>query len=152
MSILRNTILLFLLIFGVGCTTQQKLSKTDIKKDFMGFSNRFYTDSLFQMSRIDFPLKGSHNINVLVTSKNTMGDSVIVGWKKKDWRMLTNTYLKNNEGKVVIDRTTYVRKIQIDPGTAVIRTYIENSGFEVIEKYVRKKGKWYLIFFSNLDY
>jgi hypothetical protein len=104
------------------------------------------------MSRINFPLKGSHNINVPITRKNIMGDSVIVGWKKKDWKILTNAYFKNNEEKIVIDKTTYLRKTQIDTGTAVVRTYIENSGFEVIEKYAKLKGKWYLVFFSNLDY
>jgi len=152
MPIQKNIILLCILIFGVGCTTQQKLSNTDFKKDFTEFSGRFYTDSLFQMSRINFPLKGSHNINVPIRGKNIMGDSVIVGWKKKDWKMLTNTYFKNNEGKVVIGNNTYLRKTQISKGTAVVRTDIENSGFEVIEKYARMKGKWYLVFFSNLDY
>lgn len=152
MSMQKNIVLLFILIFAVGCTTQLKLSKTDTKKNFTEFSGRFYTDSMFQISRINFPLKGSHNINVPIRGKNIMGDSVIAGWEKKDWRMLTNIYFKNNEGKVVIGNTTYLRKTQIDKGIAVVRTYIGNSGFEVIEKYALLKGKWYLVFFSNLDY
>jgi hypothetical protein len=152
MSTIKNTVLLFILIFGVSCGTQQTLSKTDVKGDFTQFSRRFYTDSLFQMSRINFPLKGSHNINVPIRGKNIMGDSIIVGWKKKDWRMVTNTYFKNNETKVKIDNTTYLRKTQIGTKTAVIRTYIENSGFEVVEKYAILNGKWYLVYFSNLDY
>jgi hypothetical protein len=95
---------------------------------------------------------GSHNILVPVTSKNTIGDSIIDGWKKKDWRMLTNTYFPNNETRVIIDNNIYLRKTKIDSHTAIIRTYIENSGFEVIEKYAIMKGKWYLVFFSDLSY
>lgn len=152
MTKIKTTAFLFIFIFGLGCSTRQKLTKTDFKKDFAEFSKKFYSDSLFQISSINFPLKGSYNIAVPITEKNAMGDSIISDWKKKDWRMITNNYFPNNEGKVVIDNSNYIREIKIRTKSAVIRTYIQDSGFEVIEKYAFRKGKWYLVYFSSMNY
>ena len=152
MSNSKYTVLFVVLVFVFGCTTQQKLSKTEITKSFEEFSNRFYTDSLFQMRSIKFPLKGLHNVEAPVTSKNTVGDSIISAWEKKDWRMLTNMYFPNNETKAVIDGTTYLRKIQVKGNMVTIKTYIEDSGFCDTEKFALQKGKWVLINFSSMNY
>jgi len=152
MSNSKNIALFVILILVVGCSTQQRLSKTHINKSFEEFSKQFYTDSLFQMSRIKFPLKGFHNVEVPVTSKNAVGDSIINGWKKKDWSMLTNKYFQNNESEVVIENTTYLRKIHIKSNTVTIKTYIEDSGFCDTEKFAFRNGKWYLIYFSSMNY
>ena len=152
MSNSKYTVLFVVLVFVFGCTAQQKLSKTEITKSFEEFSNRFYTDSLFQMSRIKFPLKGFHNVEVPFTSKNAVGDSIINGWEMKDWSMLTNMYFPNNETKAVIDGITYLRKIQLKGNTVTIKTYIEDSGFCDTEKFALQKGKWYLVNFSSMNY
>lgn len=152
MSNSKNIVLLVVLVLVVGCTTQQSLSNTEINKSFEEFSKRFYTDSLFQMSRIKFPLKGFHNVEVPVTSKNAVGDSIISQWEKKDWRMLTNMYFRNNETKADIDGTTYLRKIHLKGNTVTIKTYIEDSGFCDTEKFALQKGKWVLVNFSSMNY
>ena len=152
MSNSKYTVLFVLFVFVVGCTTQQKLSKTEINKSFEEFSKRFYTDSLFQLSSIKFPLKGLHNVEVPITSKNAVGDSIISVWEKKDWRMLTNMYFPTNEIKAVIDSSTYLRKIQQKGNTVTIKTYIEDSGFCDTEKYAFRNGKWVLINFSSMNY
>ena len=131
---------------------EQTVNKINGNEDFVQFSKLFYTDSLFQMSRIKFPLKGERNIDVPITASNIMGDSIIVGWKKKDWRMLTNTYFSNNDSVMIIGSDKYIRKTNISNKSAIVYTYIEDSGFSVREKFALKKGKWYLIFFSTLSY
>lgn len=148
----RNLVLAFLVLFMFGCMTQQKVNKTNIRENFEEFSKKFYTDSQFQLSRITFPLKGQHNIDVPVTATNALGDSLISGWKKKDWVMLKNSYFPNNEKVIVIENTTYLRKIQKRAKSVTIVTYIENSGFSITEKYALKHGKWYLVYFSSLSY
>jgi len=148
----RNLVLAFLVVFMFGCITQQKVNKTNIKENFEEFSRKFYTDSQFQLSRISFPLKGQHNIDVPVKTTNLLGDSLISGWKKKDWIILKNSYFPNNESVFVIENTTYLRKTQKRAKSVTIVTYIENSGFSITEKYALKNGKWYLVYFSSLSY
>lgn len=121
-------------------------------EDFGQFLKVFYTDSLFQMSRIVFPLKGERNIDVPITATNVMGDSIIDGWEKKEWRMLTDTYFPSKDTVITIDNERYVRKIKKGNETAVIDTYIEDSGFSVKEVFALKKKKWYLVLFSTLSY
>ncbi len=121
-------------------------------EDFRQFLKEFYTDSLFQVSRIVFPLKGERNIDVPITATNVLGDSIIDGWEKKDWRMLTDTYFPNKDTVIIIDTERYVRKIKKGNETAVIDTYIEDSGFSVKEVFALKKKKWYLVIFSTLSY
>ena len=152
MSNSKYTVLFVFVVFVIGCTTQHKVSKKEMNKSFEEFSKRFYTDSLFQMRSIKFPLKGLHNVEVPITTKNAVGDSIISLWKNKDWRMLTNKYFPNNETKAVIESTTYLRKIQIKANTVTIKTFIENSGFCDTEKYELKNGKWFLVNFSSMNY
>jgi len=131
---------------------EETVGKINGNEDFAQFSKLFYTDSLFQMSRIKFPLKGERNIDVPITATNVMGDSIVSGWRKKDWRMLTNTYFSNNDSIMIIGSDKYIRKTNISNKSAIVYTYIEDSGFSVREKFALKKGKWYLIFFSTLSY
>jgi len=149
---IRNITLVFALVILSGCNTLQSLTKSTHSENFEEFSIKFYTDSLFQLSRINFPLKGLYNIEVPETPKNPIGDSIITSWKKNDWNLLKNDYFKNNESKVVIENNTYLRKIKKSSKTVIIKTYIENSGFSVTEKFALKKDKWYLIYFSSLNY
>ncbi|HJV78078.1 MAG TPA: hypothetical protein VJ602_06805 [Paludibacter sp.] len=121
-------------------------------EDFEHFLKVFYTDSLFQVSRIVFPLKGERNIDVPITATNVLGDSIIDGWEKKDWRMLTDTYFPNKDTVITIDNERYVRKTKKKNKLVVIDTYIEDSGFSVKEIFALKKNKWYLVFFSTLSY
>lgn len=152
MSKNRNIVLSFMLVFTLSCNAQQRLNKNNSPENFVEFSKKFYTDSLFQLSRINFPIKGMYNIVVPVTTTNAVGDSIISGWKKKDWKLLKNVYFPNNEDTIVIENNTYIRKTQKKAKSVTIKTYIENSGFSVTEKYALKKGKWYLIYFSSLSY
>ena len=152
MSKNKNIVFVLILILVLSCSTQQAMTKTTKGENFEVFSKRFYKDSLFQISRIKFPLKGLYNIAVPLTSTNAMGDSIINGWKKKDWVMLKNSYFPNNDSILVIENTTYLRKIQKTAKSVTIKTYIENSGFSVTEKFALKNGMWYLIYFSSLSY
>ena len=148
----RNIVLLIILAVLFSCQTQQKLTKSTDHENFDEFSKKFYADSNFQLSRINFPLKGLHNIEVPITSTNILGDSMITGWKKSDWKQLKNGYFPNNESSIVINNTRYFRKIQRTTKSVTIKTYIENSGFSVTEKYSLKKSKWYLTYFSSMNY
>jgi len=163
----KNIIILIGLIafcsYIVKVTAQNTRRLTEFQKEdrintikgtenFEQFSKVFYTDSLFQVSRIMFPLKGERNIDVPITATNVLGDSIITGWGKRDWRMLTDTYFPNKDTVITINNERYVRKIKKGNKSVVIDTYIEDSGFSVKEIYALKKNKWYLVLFSTLSY
>jgi len=163
----KNIIILIGLIafcsYIVKVTAQNTRRLTEFQKEdrintikgtenFEQFSKVFYTDSLFQVSRIVFPLKGERNIDVPITATNVLGDSIITGWGKRDWRMLTDTYFPNKDTVITINNERYVRKIKKGNKSVVIDTYIEDSGFSVKEIYALKKNKWYLVLFSTLSY
>lgn len=163
----KNIIILIGLIafcsYIVKVTAQNTRRLTEFQKEdrintikgtenFEQFSKVFYTDSLFQVSRIVFPLKGERNIDVPITATNVLGDSIITGWGKRDWRMLTDTYFPNKDTVITINNEKYVRKIKKGNKSVVIDTYIEDSGFSVKEIYALKKNKWYLVLFSTLSY
>jgi hypothetical protein len=131
---------------------ENRISTIKGAEDFGQFLKVFYTDSLFQMSRIVFPLKGERNIDVPITATNVLGDSIIDGWGKRDWRMLTDTYFPNKDTIITIDNNRYVRKTKRTNKSVVIDTYIEDSGFSVKEIFALKKKKWYLVYFSTLSY
>ncbi|NJO68122.1 MAG: DUF4348 domain-containing protein [Bacteroidetes bacterium] len=64
-------------------TTKKEISKSASTKgleNFDQFYKRFHTDSIFQMSRIQFPLKGQ-KINFQGT----------FSWKKENWMMIKGT-------------------------------------------------------------
>jgi len=163
----KNIIILIGLIafcsYIVKVTAQNTRRLTEFQKEdrintikgtesFEQFIKVFYTDSLFQVSRIVFPLKGERNIDVPITATNVLGDSIITGWGKRDWRMLTDTYFPNKDTVITINNERYVRKIKKGNKSVVIDTYIEDSGFSVKEIYALKKNKWYLVLFSTLSY
>jgi len=163
----KNIIILIGLIafcsYIVKVTAQNTRRLTEFQKEdrintikgtesFEQFIKVFYTDSLFQVSRIMFPLKGERNIDVPITATNVLGDSIITGWGKRDWRMLTDTYFPNKDTVITINNERYVRKIKKGNKSVVIDTYIEDSGFSVKEIYALKKNKWYLVLFSTLSY
>lgn len=163
----KNIIILIGLIafcsYIVKVTAQDTRRLTEFQKEdrintikgtenFEQFIKVFYTDSLFQVSRIVFPLKGERNIDVPITATNVLGDSIITGWGKRDWRMLTDTYFPNKDTVITINNERYVRKIKKGNKSVVIDTYIEDSGFSVKEIYALKKNKWYLVLFSTLSY
>jgi hypothetical protein len=152
MSKIRNIVLLFVLVFTLGAHAELRVKTNIIAENFTEFSKRFYTDSLFQMSRIHFPLKGLYNIPVLPSTTNAVGDSIISGWEKKNWKLLKTSYFPTNKDTIVIENITYIRKLRKKGKSVTIKTYIEDSGFSVTEKYAQKKGKWYLIYFSSLSY
>jgi len=70
-----------------------------------------------------------YNIVVSVTTTNAVGDSIISGWKKKNWKLLKNVYFPNNEDTIVIENNTYIRKTQKKAKSVTIKTYIEFGFF-----------------------
>lgn len=125
----------------------------DVKgESFDEFNKLFYSDSLFQMSRINFPLSGTHNIEVEESPTNESGDSIIHQWQKEDWVILKQNSFQGSDTLKMIDGEIYKRKIQKTDVFVCDSVYIENSGFGVVRKFALRNEKWYLINYSTYNY
>lgn len=114
---------------------QNKDTHTNVE-NFANFYDRFLSDSLFQISRIKFPLPG---IN---TEEMTLDDSVYY-WKKEEWVL---------HEKTEIDTTVFNVRRTVTDTLAVEEIFLEDSGFLIRSEFRPIDGRWYLTYYvdSNL--
>jgi|GEM_PF-968132 len=154
---------LILAIFALfalnSCNQKSKINAYPLSVDskakgesFNEFCKLFYSDSLFQLSRINFPLSGIHNIEVEESPSNESGDSTIYKWEKENWVILKKNSFQGNDSVKNIDGEIYKRKTQKTDIFICDSVYIEDSGFGVVKKFALKNGKWYLINYSEYNY
>lgn len=116
-------------------------------EDFYKFQKLFYSDSLFQMSRIKFPIVG----DVTDSSTNDLVESKIHEWNRGNWIMLRNPFFKEKDSIVQINGDTYKRKIIKEKTRIVESIFIEDSGFLITLKFSLQNGKWYLIDYTECN-
>jgi len=123
-------ILFFILISFTNCkqankkTSIQELSKTSIE-NFDEFYDKFHKDSLFQISRLKFPLKGGPD-----------GDNN-EKWTKKNWSMLKTKIYD-------VDKSQYKVSYKRDKKSFTEKIWIEDSGFEFECKFELIGNQWFL--------
>ena len=110
-------------------------SDNSLPSDFHTFYDSFHTDSIFQMSRVVFPLTGVMQ----------EGDSELVivetQWLEEDWKIHKPF---NNHGG------TFERTFT-NTGGVITETIIGNGGMFSLEKrYSKLAGEWHLIYYQGL--
>lgn len=127
--------LLTLLMFGCsanqssrnGDTTRATAAVSSKKEDFGLFFKKFQSDSVFQLSRVSFPLKAE--------AKSDDGDSTRLV-DKKDW-----TYTSIISGK--IDRGI-IHKKKLSANGYLVQCQVSDTGIELDYHFINKDGKWQL--------
>ncbi|MDR0801721.1 hypothetical protein [Fluviicola sp.] len=136
--ILSSIIVIISAIFSSCNSPHKDTSIQDTKRDsievFENFYNRFHEDSLFQISRILFPLPG-HNID---SDYNPDEKIEIFKWDKNNWDMQ----------KKILDQN-FKNELRKYNDSIIERIYIENSGFEIVRKFYLHNKKWYLGFYGS---
>jgi len=128
-------ILIVVLISFTGCNPFRnrpvniEVSKGSIE-DFDLFYDRFVKDSLFQMSRLKFPLKGC----------NEDGNE----WTKENWITIKTKIFD-------VDTTLYKVFYQRDKNSFIEKVWIEDSGFSSEQKFDLINNKWFLVFAFELN-
>jgi len=121
---------------------QKKQIDTDQKNEnFDGFRKEFYSDSLFQMSRINFPLASDLSDSLA----NDLKDSTVLQRTSENWKILKDNLFTYQDSIVNINGQIYKRKIVKINSQMVESVYIEDSGFFETMKFSLIKGKWYLM-------
>ncbi len=109
-----------------------KKSKAVKYENYNTFYNRFHRDSLFQMSRVKFPIGGYFT--------DTVGEERT--WSKTNWIM--------HRSKIQ-EADTSIYKVNIESATTVKKEelFIEGGGFKVERKFQRINGKWFLVYYID---
>ena len=141
-----NKLLLFLSIFYLSCADNSEQSKadaigvtepvstTDSAETFTSFNDRFHRDSIFQLSRIAFPIGGN-----FVEGENSQK------WTADNWELLKEPV------RETIDTKEYQHDLQKTDTTVTEKYWIDNSGFKVERQFKKIGGKWFLTYYDDIN-
>ena len=112
-----------------------KGTENSLPSDFHAFYDQFHTDSVFQMSRVVFPLSG------VVQEGDSVLSLVEKQWLKNEWKL--HKPFDNHGG-------TFERTFT-NTGGIISETIIGNGGMFSLEKrYSKLAGEWHLIYYQGL--
>jgi hypothetical protein len=112
---------------------------SDNSENFADFYQKFTTDSLFQLDRVEFPVHGRYMDNDLAGTVES--DSTI--WTRQNWTMI---HAINQE-----DLSNLRVSKRISDSLAIIKTEGIEFNFAFEETYKMKNGKWYLTNLTDLS-
>jgi len=118
---------IFLLI-AIGCNNQHDRTGSSADQSFDAFFQRFKTDSVFQKSRIKFPLK--------VFTAGDEGES--------DTKTVTKTEMKFMGLFIDNPKSGIITKKGLTPTKTNIWFQIQDTGIEQEFAFVKLDSKWYL--------
>jgi hypothetical protein len=118
-------IIILLLYAATGCNTSTKISNGI--ESFDTFYDRFHTDSLFQISRIQQPLEGSR-----------FDGDLEIKWTIENQPFLTTRIYD-------VDTSEYKTSYKKTKNEFIEKVWIENSGFWSEYKFRVITDKWYLV-------
>jgi hypothetical protein len=124
-AIIVITILLGLFIKSVS---------SDHSEPFAAFNIRFHSDSIFQISRINFPLEGKS----------------VDGFEKQNWSS-ENWKFQKTPVKNKVSISVYKQSLSKTDEEVIEKFWIANSGFKVERKFKRINGKWFLVFYDDIN-
>ena len=122
-------------------------------ESFDEFSKLFYSDSLFQLNRIIFPLENDKKIEKEYTSALRGSDNIEIHKKnnyhpynKNNWVFLNNAHFKDNDSIAIIEGITYKRRFhKTNKFVEENFIYADDEFVMVILNFKSINGKWYLI-------
>lgn len=105
-------------------------------EDFETFHEKFLTDSVFQLSRIDFPLDGLPSVSDTLATRDNFK------WTADRWDILKKVdYSDSGFERDLLQSDVLVREIFRHP-----------QGYGVEARYFKgEDGKWRLIFYAGLN-
>lgn len=116
-------------------TTEEVQYETSLPDDFHTFYDQFHTDSVFQMNRIIFPLKG------MAKSADSTKIAEEIMWEKSDW-ILHKPY-DNHNG-------TFERVFTNINGIVSEQITAQGGLFSLEKRYAKLDDEWHLIYYQEL--
>lgn len=126
-------------------------------ENFDTFMKKFYSDSIFQLNRIVFPLENDRKIeieyaealkdsnNISITKNNNY-----TRYNKSNWMMLTTNQSFGNDSIVIVDGIKYIRRFhKTEKYVEESILYADPEYIFMNVKYKLINGKWYLVDYQN---
>ncbi|MBL0738209.1 hypothetical protein JI750_15020 [Flavobacterium sp. GN10] len=111
-----------------------KFVKQELPESFEEFNKKFHSDSLFQVSRVDFPIEGKH-----------VAGFEQYNWTRKNWQFQAIPVAEKTEiGE-------YQHSLVKTDTLVTERFWIDNSGFEVERQFKLIGNKWFLIYYNDIN-
>lgn len=111
-----------------------KTTKKELPENFDEFNKKFHSDSLFQVSRVDFPIEGKHIYGFEQYS-----------WTRKNWQFHAIPVQEKSEIE------EYQHTLVKTDTLITERFWIPDSGFEVERQFKLIKNKWFLIYYNDIN-
>lgn len=141
----KNIISIFLLFICCSCNSGPQKQTQRTKENFDEFYEKFYSDSIFQVSRTSFPLPGSNS-----DEDNTVPDDFAREFDVKQPE--SNEYFWTIDKWKFLDRANSNYQVNLDRNDKlVIETIIiTNSGFRIERRFdILEDNLWHL---TKYDY
>ena len=103
-------------------------------ENFEEFNRQFHSDSIFQLSRIKFPIEGK-----LIDGFKEQN------WTSKNWELMKIPVLEKSS------LPNYKHSIRKTNGVVIEKFWIDNSDFLVERRFKRIDGKWFLIYYNDVN-
>jgi hypothetical protein len=103
-------------------------------ESFDSFNTKFHTDSGFQLSRIPFPIDGQ-----------CVNDVQNARWSKKNWEFLKTPVSLDP------DTTECRHSLTMTDSMVTEKFWIDQSGFKVERRFKLKGGKWFLVYYDDIN-
>ncbi|UPZ15389.1 DUF4348 domain-containing protein [Flavobacterium humidisoli] len=108
--------------------------KKELPENFDEFNKKFHSDSIFQVSRVDFPIEGKH-----------VSGFEQYNWTKKNWQFQVIPVAEKTEIE------EYQHSLVKTDTLITERFWIPNSGFEVERQFKLINNKWFLIYYNDIN-
>lgn len=132
MNLQTVSLLLLSCIFLFSCTNNSDIPLDDQgREDFHSFRQKFYTDSLFQLQRIEFPLLGA----------NPDGSNAPFYWEIDNWKFKKNVDLESKEITMVP---------LLDMGDVMRERIIVQNRFMIESMFSLINNQWFLTQYSGI--
>lgn len=103
-------------------------------ESFDNFNNQFHSDSSFQLSRIAFPIGGQ-----------VVNDTENSTWNKRNWEFLKTPVSLN------VDTTECRHSLVMTDTLVTEKFWIDQSGFKVERRFKLRDGKWFLVYYDDIN-
>lgn len=116
-------------------------------ESFQEFKSKFFNDSIFQIKRIHFPLRGNSTEYIFDETKlkDTITDEYLIKnskfyWNKKRWIFLNNINLSKRE--YLVDEQVNENKVQL-------KIKSKQDDFTIYFEFEKNKNQWFLVYYSS---
>jgi hypothetical protein len=114
--------------------TVANIANTAGMEPFDRFNEHFHSDSTFQISRVAFPIGGQ-----------SVNDEENKKWSPKNWEFLKTPVSLN------ADTTECRHSLTMTDTLVTEKFWIDQSGFKVERRFKLKDGKWYLVYYDDIN-